>query len=60
MTSIQESSLTILANDGTWKYPEGTQIMTKPEWEEAKEVAITSLEEPHEGGGHAWDALGIL
>lgn len=60
MTSIQESSLTILANDGTWAYPEGTRIMTKSEWEQAKKIAITSLDEPHEGVGHAWDALGIL
>lgn len=60
MTSIQESSLTILANDGTWEYPEGTQIMSKTEWDQAKKIAITSLDGPHEGVGHAWDALGIL
>ncbi|MFJ2471332.1 M23 family metallopeptidase [Glutamicibacter sp. NPDC087583] len=60
MTSIQESSLRILANDGSWEYPEGTHIMTKYEWEQAKEVAVASLDEPHEGVGHAWDALGIL
>lgn len=60
MTSIQESSLTVLANDGTWEYPEGTRIMSKTEWDKAQEMAVTSLGEPHEGVGHAWDALGIL
>lgn len=60
MTGIQESSLTVLANDGTWPYPEGTRIMTRAEWEQAREVVRTSLNYPHEGVGHAWDALGIM
>ncbi|MGP5703780.1 M23 family metallopeptidase [Glutamicibacter arilaitensis] len=60
MTSLQESSLTILANDGSWEYPKGTRIMTKNEWEQAKEVAVASLDEPHEGVGHAWDAMGTF
>lgn len=60
MTAIQESSLTALANDGSWKYPEGTRVMTRAQWEEARKVVMTSLDLPHQGVGHAWDALGIL
>lgn len=60
MTAIQESSLTVLANDGAWDYPEGTRIMTRAQWEEARKVVMKSLDFPHEGVGHAWDALGIL
>lgn len=60
MTAIQESSLTVLANDGAWDYPEGTRIMTRAQWEEARKVVMKSLDLPHEGVGHAWDALGIL
>ncbi|MGP5391742.1 M23 family metallopeptidase, partial [Glutamicibacter arilaitensis] len=29
-------------------------------WEQAKEVAVASLDEPHEGVGHAWDAMGTF
>lgn len=60
MTAIQESSLTVLANDGSWKYPEGTRIMTRAQWEEVRKLARTSLDLPHQGVGHAWDALGIM
>lgn len=60
MTAIQESSLAVLANDGAWDYPEGTRIMTRSQWEEARKVVMKSLDLPHEGVGHAWDALGIM
>lgn len=60
MTAMQESSLTILANDGTWSYPARTSVMTREQWAKAREVVIKSLDYPHDGVGHAWDALGIL
>lgn len=60
MTAIQESSLKILANDGTWQYPQGTQVMTEAEWGQARKVVLESLDLPHQGVGHAWDALSLM
>lgn len=60
MTGLQESSLRVLANDGTWEYKEPTRVMTREQWDAARKVVITSLDLPHEGVGHAWDALGIM
>ncbi|PRA06736.1 hypothetical protein CQ019_05005 [Arthrobacter sp. MYb229] len=60
MTAIQESSLKILANDGSWEYQEGSRIMTKPEWAQARQTVVKSLDLPHEGVGHAWDALSLM
>ncbi|HJX78106.1 M23 family metallopeptidase [Glutamicibacter sp.] len=60
MTAIQESSLRVLANDGTWKYPEGTNVMTEAQWAKARKVVLTSLDLPHQGVGHAWDAISLM
>lgn len=60
MTGMQESSLRVLANDGAWEYKEPTRVMTREQWNEARKVVIKSLDLPHEGVGHAWDALGIM
>lgn len=60
MTAIQESSLKILANDGTWQYPQGTNVMTEAQWVQARKVVIKSLDLPHQGVGHAWDALSLM
>ncbi|PCC27066.1 hypothetical protein CIK76_18925 [Glutamicibacter sp. BW80] len=60
MTALQESTLTRLANDGKWKYPEGSRVMTKAQWKEARKVVLKSMDLPHEGVGSAWDALGLF
>lgn len=60
MTAIQESSLKILANDGTWKYPQDTNVMTEAQWAQARKVVIKSLDLPHQGVVHAWDALSLM
>lgn len=59
-TAIGESNLQNLANDGSFRYPPGTTVMTATEWAQAREVAMTSLALPNDGTGSDWDSVGLF
>lgn len=60
MTSMVESNLLNLANDGSFKYPEGTGVMSKKQWDKARTVVIKSQDYPNEGIGSDWDSIGLF
>ena len=60
MTSIVESGLRNVANDGSFTYPSGSGVMTQKEWKAAKSEAITSMDLPHQGTGSDWDSVGLF
>lgn len=60
MTAIVESNLLNHANDGSFKYPEGTGVMTKKQWEKARKVVMESMDYPHEKVGSDWDSIGLF
>lgn len=59
MTAMQESRLLNYANDGSWKFPARTSVMTKAQWNKARAVVVKSLKLPHQAVGHDWDSVGL-
>lgn len=60
MTAMVESKLLNHANDGSFKYPDGTGVMTKKQWAEARKVVMKSMDFPHEEVGSDWDSIGLF
>ena len=60
VTALQESALRNLANDGSFRYPTGSGVMSSAEWETARETVMTSMSLPHDGVGSDWDSIGLF
>src|SRR5699024_8483851 len=56
--AMVETNLRNLANDGSFRYRPG--VMSRSAWNKAREVAQTSMDQPHDGTGSDWDSVGLF
>lgn len=61
MTAIQESGLRNLANRGEFVRPSSSRVMTAEDWAYWRQVAMLSLNYPHDGDAAGdWDSVGLF
>lgn len=60
MTAMQESTLLNHANDGSFKRPGTSRVLSAEEWEKARAVVVESMKHPHDVVGSDWDSIGLF